>query len=164
MRLWLWVSDSTSSSETSTLSSESSSDDSDSDDIDNNQLILQTKKNIKPAVDNAKNINIVVPDASNINSNTEEGILNTGEDTVSNNLIGESRNVIEEVKEKTTEDRLELFAQQDVEQPPVKRKRSGLVQEILISVSIQLHIYIILFLFCYIENVCIKSDAKEMIV
>ena len=117
------------------MSSESSSDDSDSDDIDNNQLILQIKKNIKP-VDNAKKINTLVPDVSNVNSNIEEDNSNAGEDTVSGNLTDESKNVAEEVKEKTVEDRLELFTQQDVEQPPVKRKRLGLVQEILISVSI----------------------------
>lgn len=114
-------SEATSSSDTSSISSDSSSEETDSDDeLDDAKLLLQIKNKFKQmdAVKNAdKSVEVKEPDP-----------------------IADDDNETERTKERSLDDRLiEEFCFMKSSENQAKRKRVGLVQEILISVSVSVY-------------------------
>lgn len=120
------VSESSSSSESSSGSSDSSSEETDSDDdIDDARLLLQLKNKFKNTDTVKKTEKTVVEEEE------EEEEVKLHETS-----ICDADGTLEEPKEKSLDDRLiEEFCFLRGEASHSKKRRTGLVQEILISVS-----------------------------
>lgn len=125
------VSETTSSSDTSSLSSDTTSEESDSDDdIDDTKLLLEIKKKFKRLEEETK-----INDIRKIDETIE-----VNQDLVQTEQLAED-NVVMPVEEQVT---TEIASTEEViEPPPVKKRRTGLVQEIIISVSVTFHLLLI---------------------
>lgn len=125
------MSDSTSSSDTSSLSSGSSSEDSDSDDdMDDTKLLLEIRNKLNRPVITTENRSVPQIAVKVKTEDLKEEIDDVSSPIISKDVEARPSTIDERLKEqfnleKTDSSSLEI---------PVKRRRIGLVQEIIISV------------------------------
>ncbi|XP_017786038.1 PREDICTED: probable histone-lysine N-methyltransferase CG1716 [Nicrophorus vespilloides] len=124
-----YYSESTSSSDTSSLSSDSSSEDTDSDDIDDEQLMLEIRSKFSRMEAQKKLLKSRGGDPDDL----EHGLAEAHDSIMPDDLDESSLQDDDRTEDKSSLDRRieELGILRDT--PPVKKRRIGLVQEIIIS-------------------------------